>query len=38
MCFNSAIEGFKIWKTYSTEDRMHLLTQVITILEDNRLV
>ncbi|XP_011051612.1 PREDICTED: uncharacterized protein LOC105144425 [Acromyrmex echinatior] len=32
ICFNSAIEGFKIWKTWSTTNRIDVLSQMITIL------
>ncbi|XP_018302036.1 uncharacterized protein [Mycetomoellerius zeteki] len=35
MCFNSAVEGFKIWKTWSITNRIDLLSQMITILNYN---
>ncbi|XP_018366170.1 PREDICTED: uncharacterized protein LOC108763223 [Trachymyrmex cornetzi] len=35
ICFNSAIEGFKIWKNWSVTNRIDVLSQMITILNYN---
>ncbi|XP_039306240.1 uncharacterized protein LOC105196429 isoform X2 [Solenopsis invicta] len=33
MCFESAIKGFQIWKTWSTNDRKNLLSELMTTLK-----
>ncbi|KYM94791.1 hypothetical protein ALC62_14386, partial [Cyphomyrmex costatus] len=35
ICLNSAIEGFKIWKTWSITNRIDVLSQMITMLNYN---
>ncbi|XP_024883489.1 uncharacterized protein LOC112462121 isoform X1 [Temnothorax curvispinosus] len=33
MCFNSAIEGLKTWKTYSVDTRISIMVQLLTTLK-----